>query len=212
MTKGLFITVEGIEGVGKTTHIGFIAARLEEAGHRVVQTREPGGTKTGESIRQILLNTGGQSICFEAELLLIFAARAQHISEVIRPAMDEGALVLSDRFTDASYAYQGAGRGISSEKIGALEYWVQGALRPDLTLLLDAPVEVGLARVGKRSLFNTRADRFESEDSAFFERVRQGYLQLAAAEPTRIAVLDATASIAEVQAAIVRCLEQKGLC
>ena len=192
---GKFITVEGIEGVGKTTNIGFIQQQLQAAGREVVLTREPGGTPLGESIRGLLLDpafTGMDSTC---ELQLMFAARAEHLARVIRPALEQGKWVLCDRFTDATYAYQGGGRGIDTGVIARLETLVQGDFRPDLVLLLDVPVAVGLARAGNRS----DPDRFEQEQVEFFERVRQVYLDRANAEPDRYRVIDAARPLVNVQ-------------
>ncbi len=196
--SGRFITVEGSEGVGKSSNLDFIESLLIGAGKTVVRTREPGGTELGERLRAILLDAKQQNICDDAELLLMFAARAQHLAEVIRPALAAGNWVLCDRFTDATYAYQGAGRGIPFERIAVLEQWVQGDLRPDLTLLLDMPVADGLARAGARSA----PDRFEREQAAFFERVREGYLQRARQEPERFRIIDASPPLPEVQAQI----------
>jgi dTMP kinase len=184
----IFITVEGIEGVGKSTHMSFIAERLQARGRAVVQTREPGGTPLGEGIRALLLDRSHAGMNAEAELLLIFAARAQHIEKVIRPSLAAGNDVLCDRFTDATYAYQGGGRGIGIERIAVLESFVQKALRPHLTFLLDAPAELACARAKHRS----ESDRFETEDMTFFERVRAAYLQRAAREPGRFQIVDAT--------------------
>lgn len=186
---GRFITLEGIEGVGKSTIIPMLCARLEQAGVRVRSTREPGGSPMADRIRGLLLEQGGVAPSPEAELLLMFAARAEHLADTVLPSLEEGIWILSDRFTDASYAYQGAGRGIPDERIGVLEEWVQGSRRPDRTLLLDAPVEIALERARRRS----PADRFESETSAFFERARAKYLERARAEPGRFRVIDATA-------------------
>lgn len=208
MNKGLFITLEGAEGVGKSTQMAFIADVLTQSGRTVVETREPGGTATGEAIREIVLNNKELNISAETELLMIFSARAQHVSEIILPALERGDTVLCDRFTDATYAYQGGGRGIAEDRIRILENWVQAQLRPDLTLLFDAPVETGLGRASKRSA----ADRFESETMAFFEKVRQAYLALAVAEPERFVIIDATPDINEVQRTIKQELEAKGLC
>jgi dTMP kinase len=193
---GKFITVEGIEGVGKTTNISYVQQALQSAGHAVVLTREPGGTPLGEAIRGLLLDpdyTGMDPVC---ELQLMFAARAEHLARVIRPALAEDQWVLCDRFTDATYAYQGGGRGIDTTIIARLEQLVQGDFRPDLTLLLDVPVEVGLARASGRS----DPDRFEQEKVDFFERVRQAYLEMAAAQPQRYRVIDAAVPLAEVRA------------
>lgn len=193
--NGRFITLEGGEGVGKSTNLAFIEQWLEAQGVLVVRTREPGGTALGEAIRGLLLDHRQQAMNDDTELLLMFAARAQHLAEVIRPALAQGRWVLCDRFTDATYAYQGGGRGIETARIAALEQWVQGELRPDLTLLLDLPVDTGLARAGQRS----EPDRFEREQADFFDRVRQRYLATAAAEPDRVAVIDAAQPLHMVQ-------------
>ncbi len=186
--RAWFITLEGGEGAGKSTSLAIVQRWLEQAGHTVVVTREPGGTPLGERVRDLLLHAHDLDIVPEAELLLMFAARAQHLARVIRPALARGETVLCDRFTDATYAYQGAGRGIAMARIATLEQWVQDTLRPDLTLLLDVPVEVGLARAGQRGT----PDRFEQEQFDFFERVRACYRQRAAAEPLRIRMIDAS--------------------
>lgn len=199
--------MEGGEGAGKSTHIQFIKDWLTRRGKSVVQTREPGGTPLGEKIRALLLDPATIGIATDAELLLMFSARAQHIHEVIQPALADGAIVLCDRFTDATYAYQGGGRGVDARRIATLEQWAQADLRPHLTLLLDLPVEQGLARAAKRGT----PDRFEREQVAFFERVRAAYLRQARAEPRRIKVIDAAADIARVQNQIVATLEQAGL-
>ena len=193
--KGKFITVEGIEGVGKTTNIDFIHQQLQAAGRDVVLTREPGGTPLAEAIRGLLLDpayTGMDSTC---ELQLMFAARAEHLAKVVWPALQQGQWVLCDRFTDATYAYQGGGRGIDSDVIARLEELVQGDFRPDLTLLLDVPVEIGLARAGKRGAL----DRFEQEKVDFFQRVRNAYLEMAQRSPDRYRVIDASLPLNEVQ-------------
>lgn len=192
---GRFITIEGIEGVGKSTNMAFVQQRLQAVGREVVVTREPGGTPLGEAIRGLLLDpqyTGMDSTC---ELQLMFAARAEHLARVIRPALAQGQWVLCDRFTDATYAYQGGGRGIDTDIIARLEELVQGEFRPDLTLLLDVPVAVGLARANSRS----DPDRFEQEQVDFFERVRQAYLEMAAAAEDRYHIIDATQSLDDVQ-------------
>lgn len=194
MNRGLFITLEGGEGAGKSTSMAFVREFLELAGHDVVVTREPGGTPLGEEIRKILLH-GRDAMAIDTELLLMFAARAEHLEHVIRPALARGACVICDRFTDATYAYQGGGRGVDDSRIRVLEDWVQHGLRPDLTLLLDIPVTEGLERAGNRSA----PDRFEREQQEFFERVRQRYLLAAAREPERIRVIDAAQPIASVQ-------------
>ena len=202
---GRFITLEGGEGVGKSSNLEFIRSHLEAAGKPVIVTREPGGTTLGEQIRSLLLEHRQDGMSADAELLLMFAARAEHLARVVRPALAEGKWVLCDRFTDATYAYQGGGRGIAMERIAALETWVQGVLRPDLTLLLDAAVEVGMARAARRE---GAADRFEREDRAFFERVRQGYLDQAGRFPERFCVIDAAQPIAVVQERLRRALEE----
>jgi dTMP kinase len=193
--KGRFITVEGGEGAGKSSNLAYIQSLLEADGKQVLFTREPGGTPLGESIRELLLGHKHTGMADDTELLLMFAARAEHLQQKILPALAQGTWVLCDRFTDASFAYQGAGRGVSLEKIAELQHFVQGALRPDLTLLLDLPVEMGLQRAGERS----EPDRFEKEDRDFFEKVRAGYLQIATREPDRVQVIDASLSLAQVQ-------------
>tara|TARA_R110000823_G_scaffold130015_28_gene258235 strand:+ start:20410 stop:21075 length:666 start_codon:yes stop_codon:yes gene_type:complete len=184
---GLFITVEGTEGVGKSTNIACLAHELRERGIDLVVTREPGGTAIGEGIRDILLRVGDAPMCAETELLLIFAARAQHLNEVIKPALDAGQWVVSDRFTDATYAYQGGGRGLDNGMIQLLEDLVQAELRPDFTLLLDVDVKVGLSRAHQRG----ELDRIEQETLMFFERVRERYLELAETSSGRYRVIDA---------------------
>jgi len=196
------ITLEGSEGVGKTTQIAAVCDYLRDRGIPVLATREPGGTPVGEQIRAILL--GQQEIAAATELLLLYAARAQHLVEVIRPALARGQWVVCDRFADASFAYQGGGRGVAGEFLAALQLQVLQGLQPDLTLLLDAPVAVGLARARRRGA----ADRFEQETVAFFERVRGAYLQLAEADPQRFRVIDASAPADQVRAAIVAELER----
>ena len=195
---GLFITLEGIEGVGKTTNMDFIHQQLIDAGKETVRTREPGGTVLGEEVRNLLLGHKHDGMSYETELLLMFAARAEHLSKVIMPAVMDGKCVLCDRFTDATFAYQGGGRGIPTRRIQELETWVQGNFRPDLTILLDVPVEVGLERAGKRSA----ADRFEKEDLEFFQRVRDRYLQLANEFSSRFRIVDASQPLDQVQARI----------
>jgi dTMP kinase len=192
--RGLFVTVEGGEGVGKTTNLKTLEQWLQAQGIPCVLTREPGGTPLAEDIRQLLLDKRDESVSPTAELLLIFAARAQHLQQVIEPALSAGKWVLCDRFTDATYAYQGGGRGMPAAGIAQLETLVQGELRPDLTLLFDAPVEVGMARVGQRG----ELDRFEQEQVAFFEQVRQCYLSRARAEPGRFRVIDTDRPLNEI--------------
>lgn len=192
-----FITLEGSEGVGKTTNLAVLQERLERDGHKVLVTREPGGTQLGEQVRELLLQLREDPMVPMAELLLVFAARAQHVETVIKPALARGDWVLSDRFTDASFAYQGGGRGLAVETIELLQNMVQKALRPDLTFYLDVAPDEGFARIGGREL-----DRFEREQLDFYERVRATYLGLANAEPSRFVVVDAGASIEAVGAAI----------
>ncbi|WP_454913449.1 dTMP kinase [Stutzerimonas chloritidismutans] len=193
--KGLFVTLEGPEGAGKSTNREYLAERLRACGVDVVLTREPGGTPLAERIRELLLTPADEPMAVDTELLLVFAARAQHLAQVIRPALERGAVVLCDRFTDATYAYQGGGRGLSIERIAQLEVFVQGELRPDLTLIFDLPVEVGLARAAARG----RLDRFEQEGLRFFESVRRAYLDRAKAAPSRYRVIDAGQPLNVVQ-------------
>ena len=196
--SGLFITLEGPEGAGKSTNREYLAERLREQGIAVLLTREPGGTPLAERIRELLLASSAEAMAADTELLLVFAARAQHLAEVIRPALARGTVVLCDRFTDATYAYQGGGRGLSVERIAQLEQFVQAGLRPDLTLLFDLPIEIGLARAEARG----RLDRFEQEGRGFFEAVRQTYLQRAAQASARYRIVDAGQSLAQVQLAL----------
>jgi dTMP kinase len=204
MSRGKFITLEGGEGVGKTTNLSFIKEYLQQQGLTVTVTREPGGTLLAEKIRQLVLDKDSERIGDTTELLLMFAARAQHIQHVIAPALAQGQWVLCDRFTDATYAYQGGGRKLSLETIALLEQLVQGELRPDLTLLLDAPIEIGMERAQKRGAF----DRFEAEKIGFFTRVRQMYLSRAAQQPARIKIIQSNQSLAKVQQEIVTVLKQ----
>ncbi|WP_027591288.1 dTMP kinase [Pseudomonas sp. RL] len=202
--SGLFITLEGPEGAGKTTNREFLAERLRTAGHEVLLTREPGGTPLAERIRELLLAPSDEPMATDTELLLMFAARAQHLDQVIRPALAVGKVVLCDRFTDATYAYQGGGRGVSEARIAVLEDFVQGTLRPDLTLVFDLPVDVGLARAAARG----RLDRFEQEGRAFFEAVRQTYLRRAALNPQRYRIIDAGQPLVDVQRQLERLLPE----
>lgn len=190
MMRGRFITVEGVEGAGKSTLIDALRECLEADELEVMVTREPGGTRLGEALREVLLDNHQREMVPEAELLLMFAARVQHVKETIRPALDAGTWVICDRFTDATYAYQGYGRRMPLAHIQYLEKWLQEDLRPDLTVLLDLPVETGLARTGGRG----GPDRFETEADEFFERVRKGYLEMARAEPDRFRKVDASRS------------------
>ena len=193
--SGLFITLEGPEGAGKSTNREYLAARLREQGIDVLLTREPGGTPLAEKVRELLLEPSDEVMASDTELLLVFAARAQHLAQVIVPALQRGAVVLCDRFTCATYAYQGGGRGLDTQRIAQLEDFVQGALRPHLTLVFDLPVEIGLSRAAARG----RLDRFEQEGRAFFEAVRSTYLQRAAAAPGRYHIVDAAQSLDAVQ-------------
>lgn len=196
--RGKFITIEGGEGVGKTTNIAFVENWLRSRGLNYLSTREPGGTPYGEDIRKLLLDHRDEKLDCIAELLLIFAARAQHLAERIRPALECGTWVLCDRFTDATYAYQGGGRELGLEKIAQLETLVQGSLRPDLTLILDIDPRLGMSRASRRGSL----DRFEQEEIAFFERVRETYLKLAIRHPERYRVIDASCALEEVQQSI----------
>lgn len=191
--RGKFITLEGIDGAGKSTHHGWLVEFLAQRGKRVVATREPGGTALGEKLRELLLK---EEMHLETEALLMFAARREHLDKVILPALMRGDWVVSDRFTDASFAYQGGGRGLAKEKLAVLENWVQGQLQPDLTLLFDAPVEVAQTRLASTG---NQPDRFEQEQREFFERVRGAYLERAALEPQRIVCIDAALSLANIR-------------
>ncbi len=198
MDRGKFITVEGIEGVGKSTNIDFLSSLIEAKGLSVVRTREPGGTPIAERIRALLLEHGEETMTDIAELLLFFAARSLHIHNAIKPALQIGQWVVCDRFTDASRAYQGSGRGFNQDTINTLADWVQEGLQPDLTILLDAPAEIGMDRAGRRGA----ADRLEIEKTEFYARVREGYLALAESEPERFAIIDASQTLDDVQVAI----------
>lgn len=198
MAQGRFITVEGVEGVGKSTNISFLSGLIEARGYTVLKTREPGGTPMAERIREMLLEHSDETLPDIAELLLFFAARSLHINNTIRPALRAGQWVVCDRFTDASRAYQGSGRGLDLGRINTLSEWVQEDLEPDLTLLLDAPAEVGMRRAAQRG----ETDRLESEQASFYRRVRAGYLELAEAEPDRFSVVDASLSLPQVQHSI----------
>jgi dTMP kinase len=200
-SAGRFITFEGIDGAGKSTHIGFVTDLLKDAGKTVVSSREPGGTPLGEKLRELLLH---EKMDLETEALLMFASRREHIAQVIEPALARGDWVLSDRFTDASFAYQGGGRGLPLAKLEQLERWVHPRLQPDLTLLFDVPLEVARERLdATRTL-----DKFESEEAAFFERCRNEYLRRAAESNGRIVVVDSTRSIDEVRGSLRTALEK----
>lgn len=203
MQQNVFITLEGVEGAGKSTLMAYAAEYYAEKGREVIQTREPGGTKTGEQIRAILLDSDNETLTDNTELLLMFAARMQHIDEVIKPALSSRQIVICDRFTDATYAYQGAGRGLDITRIEALENWVQQGLKPDITLLFDLDVETGLRRANQRS----DADRFEQEEISFFERIRNCYLKRAENEPERFRIIDASKSFEDVKQQIQTILE-----
>ena len=200
-----FITVEGADGAGKTTQLAFIESWLKQRHIDVVRTREPGGTPLGERLREIMLLAREMEIDARAELLMMFAARQQHLTELILPALDTGKWVLSDRFTDATYAYQGAGRGVDPGQIQALEDWVQGGFSPDLTVILDIDTETGVLRSHTRG---EEADRFEREGMAFKQAVRAQYLDRAKRYPERIQVVDASASIESVQNAVAQVLSE----
>ena len=204
MNRGMFITLEGIEGAGKSTAMAFIKQRFESAGKKVIITREPGGTDLGEQIRVLLLDAQSVPMSAESELLLMFAARAEHLEKLIKPALASGHIILCDRFTDATYAYQGGGRGVSGGRIAQLESWVQGELRPDLTLLFDVSTKIGRDRAGQRG----RPDRFEQEDGAFFERVRKTYLDAAQREPRRIRVINADQNREQVERQLTQIIDE----
>ena len=194
MRRGKFITIEGIDGVGKSTNMAVLVQHIEDAGHKVHTTREPGGTPVAEDIRELLKNRSDEPIPEIAELLLMFAARSLNVNNVILPALEAGTWIVCDRFTDSSRAYQGGGRGIPMETINRLADWVHGDSWPDLTILLDAPVEIGMQRADQRGA----PDRFEQERQDFFQRVRECYLQLAISEPERFVIIDTTQSLEEV--------------
>jgi dTMP kinase len=202
VSAGRFISIEGGEGVGKSTSVAYIQEYLQTSGIELVSTREPGGTKLAEDLRSLLLNHHDERVDPFTELLMMFAARRQHITEVIQPALAAGKWVLCDRFTDASYAYQGYGRNLPLAFIDSLAKWVHGETNPDMTLLLDVDIEVGMQRARQRNSL----DRIESENMAFFETVRQGYLTRAKAEPKRFKIIDASQDIASVQTQIRQAL------
>ena len=194
MTRGAFISLEGGEGVGKSTNLAFTAETVRRAGYEVLTTREPGGTQLGERIREWILGGDHGRLSAEVETLLMFAARARHLDDVIRPALESGRWIVCDRFTDATFAYQGGGRGVSRALLDTLKAEIEKGTEPDLTLLLDAPLDVGATRISNRQL-----DHFEREQRPFFERVRAAYLDLAARHSARIKVVDAAAPLADVQ-------------
>jgi len=201
MNMGKFISFEGMDGAGKSTHLNWFAEQLKSRGHEVIVTREPGGTPLGEQLREILLH---QKMSMDTEALLMFAARAEHIAQVIKPALNEGKWVISDRFSDASFAYQGAGRGMDWHKLQQLETWVHADLQPDLTLFFDVPVAVARQRLSN----NVMLDKFEQEQGDFFERVRSGYHRRVAEQPQRYAVIDAAQSLQQVTAQLVTLIAQ----
>ncbi len=209
--RGRFITLEGGEGVGKSTNVAFVEAWLKERGIDVVRTREPGGTARAEAIRELLLDPSpNEPLSVDAELLLVFAARAQHLTEKILPALARGAWVVCDRFTDATFAYQGGGRGIDAQRIAQLEQFVQRGLAPDVTLLLDMSPEAAKERLeGRLRDLNTQRDRFEQERVEFFMAVRRAYLERAASAPERFALIDAAQPLQDVQVALSRVLEER---
>ncbi len=194
-TRGRFLTLEGVDGAGKSTHLDWLAQTLRDAGKTVISTREPGGTPIGERLRELVLH---EPMTLETEALLMFAARREHVSAVIEPALAAGHWVVCDRFTDATYAYQGGGRGLEVERIAPLEAWVHGALQPDRTWLFDVPLAVARERLGR----TREPDRFERESDAFFERTRAAYHDRAAAAPQRFCVIDATRSIAQIRSVL----------
>ena len=200
-----FITIEGMEGAGKSTNLNYVIDFFQQRGIAFTATREPGGTEISEKIRHLLLEHHNENLAPLAELMLIFAARAQHINKVIRPALDDGQWVICDRFTDATYAYQGAGRQLGGEKVEFLERFVQQDLQPDLTIILDVPVALSNKRVEQRG---GKLDRFELEDSDFFQRVRDAYHQRASFAPERYELIDASQSLAQVQTELQNILEQ----
>jgi dTMP kinase len=207
---GFFITVEGVDGAGKSTAMEWLAERIAqkiEHPRTIVRTREPGGTPLGESLRELLLH---EKMDLETETLLMFAARREHIAQVILPALARGDVVISDRFTDATFAYQGGGRGVAFDKIVALEHWVQGTLQPDFTLLFDVPLEVARARIAARAeQTNEALDKFENESFEFFRRTRAAYLKRAEAAPQRIAIIDSTQSLDDVKQQITQAIAQR---
>ena len=198
--QGKFITLEGMDGAGKSTHIPFIQNLLAQAGHSVVSTREPGGTELGEKLREILLH---DAMHVDTETLLMFAARAEHLQQLILPALNAGSWVLSDRFTDATFAYQSGAKGLNAERVLQLESWVQGQLQPDLTLLFDVPVEISVARLAQART----PDKFERESADFFTRIRNAYLSRANQNPERIAVIDSNQAIHLVEQQIIQALK-----
>ncbi len=203
--RGLFISIEGVEGAGKSTQLKHIKHYLETSGKTVLVTREPGGTELGEKIRELLLTPTDSAMAIDTELLLMFAARAEHIDKVIKPALERGEWVISDRFTDATFAYQGGGRGIDEQRISQLAEWTLQGMEPDLTLLFDLPVEIGQQRVISR---NEGIDRFEQEKVDFFYKIRTAYLDLAARHSRRIKIIDSSRSIEDIQNELIDLLSK----
>jgi len=203
--KGMFLTLEGSEGVGKTTSLKFVQKYIESLGYQVLITREPGGTPMAEELRDILLSEREEKVEANTELLLMFASRCQHVSQVIKPALNAGTWVICDRFVDASFAYQGGGRELGFSRIEKLEKWCLDDFKPDVTLLLDMPVEEGITRTKKRG----KADRFETEKMAFYERIRAAYLRRAEEDPERIHVIDASPDITTVQNSLKTILQNR---
>ena len=202
--SGRFITLEGIDGAGKSTHAPWLVEAIAGKGHRVTATREPGGTPIGETLRKLLLSV---PMTHDSEALLMFAARREHLEQVIRPALARGEWIVCDRFTDATYAYQGGGHGVAPRHIAALEEIVHGDLQPDLTLLFDVPLEVSRARLAKAEAAGRALDKFEAEEEAFFTRVREAYLARAAAAPQRFRIVDSSRPIADVRADLAKLIE-----
>ena len=196
-SAGRFITLEGIDGAGKSTHVPWIAGRIEAAGHGIVATREPGGTPLGEALRSLILR---EPMTHDSEALLMFATRREHLDRVIRPALSRGDWVLCDRFTDATYAYQGGGHGVDLARIRELEQWIHGDCQPDLTFLFDVPAGVSRARLDLAAAEGRTLDKFEREADGFFERVRSAYLERAREDPRRFRVIDSTRPLDEVRA------------
>lgn len=199
--RGRFITLEGIDGSGKSTHAGWIADAVRSRGHHVVETREPGGTRLGEKLRELLLHV---PMSHDSEALLMFAARREHVEQVIRPALQQGSWVLCDRYTDATFAYQGGGHGVERARIAALADWIQAGCRPDLTLLFDVPPEVSRTRLAKAATEGRVLDKFERERGDFFTRVRDAYLDLARAESARFRIVDTSGTLESVRAELAR--------
>ena len=202
--RGRFVTLEGVDGAGKSTHVAYIADAIRARGHRVVTTREPGGTPLGEALRELVLH---RPMTHDTETLLVFAARREHVEQVIRPALARGDWVLCDRYTDASHAYQGGGHGVDRARIDALAHWVHGDCNPALTILFDVPLAVSRERLARAAGEGRALDRFEREEGGFAERVRAAYLERAGAEPARFRIVDSTRPPAEVRAALAGILD-----